>query len=82
MSQKETHNDPYHPILPSDHHLHPLAHAGPMKYVIPTMVGALYIVQAVIHISKKEWGMAIMWFAYGLANVGICITMLETGKDH
>lgn len=53
-----------------------------MKYIIPTLVGALYLVQGCIHASKKEWGLAIMWFAYGAANVGICITMSETGKSH
>ena len=53
-----------------------------MKYIIPTLVGALYLVQGCIHASKKEWGLAIMWLAYGLANVGICITMSETGKSH
>ena len=53
-----------------------------MKYIIPTIVGALYIVQGAIHASKKEWGLAIMWLAYGLANAGICLTMAETGKAH
>lgn len=52
-----------------------------MKYIIPTLVGALYLVQSIIHLSKKEWGLAIMWFAYGLANVGIILTMSGSGDS-
>lgn len=51
-----------------------------MKYIIPMLVGALYLIQSIMHLSKKEWGLAVMWFAYGLANVGICITMSGSGE--
>jgi len=53
-----------------------------MRYIIPLSVGALYLVQGVYHTTKKEWGMAIMWYAYGLANIGLCLAMAEGQEGH
>mgnify|MGYP001315237043 CR=1 FL=1 len=52
-----------------------------MRYIIPITVGVLYVAQGVYHLSKKEWGFACMWLAYGVANAGVCLAMAE-GKDH
>lgn len=53
-----------------------------MRYVIPASVGALYFVQGIYHTCKKEYGLAIMWYAYGLANIGLCIAMTEGQEGH
>jgi len=46
-----------------------------MKYLIPGSVGLLYIIQGVYHLTKKEYGFAIMWLAYGIANLGLILAM-------
>lgn len=48
-----------------------------MKYIIPSAVGILYLVQGVYHLSKKEWGFGIMWCCYALANFGVMLAMAE-----
>lgn len=51
-----------------------------MRYVIPGAVGLLYATQGIYHLTKREYGFALMWLAYAAANVGIMIAMTE-GTD-
>ncbi len=48
-----------------------------MKYFIPALVGVMYGAQSVYHLVKGEYGYALMWGAYALANLGICLAMAE-----
>ena len=52
-----------------------------MRYVIPALVGAMYAGQGLYHLYKGETGFTVMWMAYALANVGICMAMAE-GTDN
>ena len=40
---------------------------------IPIIVGVLYTIQGVILLADKQYGFAIMWGAYALANLGLII---------
>ncbi len=44
-------------------------------YGIPIMVTFLYMSCAVAHALKKNWGMALMWFSYATANIGLLLAM-------
>ena len=48
-----------------------------MRYIIPTAVGLLYLVQGIYHLCRKEWGFGIMWVCYAFANFGIIVAMLD-----
>ncbi len=48
-----------------------------MKYLIPSVVGVMYAGQGIYHLTKGEYGYAMMWGAYALANLGICLAMAE-----
>ena len=48
-----------------------------VRYIIPSLVGIMYLAQGVYHLGRKEWGFALMWLAYGVANAGLCIAMME-----
>jgi hypothetical protein len=39
--------------------------------LIPIIAMILYFIQACIMLTNSQYGFAIMWFAYGMANVGI-----------
>ena len=41
--------------------------------LIPLITALLYSIQAMYHVSQKEWGWSLMWGAYALANLGIII---------
>jgi hypothetical protein len=53
-----------------------------MQYLIPSLVGLLYAGQAIYHLKNEEWGFALMWFAYSLANLGIILAMAAGDKGH
>ena len=48
-----------------------------MRYIIPSAVGILYLVQGIYHLCKKDYGFAIMWIAYSAANFGLMLAMAE-----
>ncbi len=52
-----------------------------MKYVIPSIVGAMYAAQGLYHLWKGETGFTVMWLAYSVANFGIILAMSE-GSDN
>lgn len=52
------------------------------RYLVPGLVGLMYAGQGIYHAFKGEYGYAIMWFAYGLANLGICLAMAEGQEGH
>ena len=53
-----------------------------VRYIIPTIVGVLYLVQGVIHLYNKEYGLGITWLAYAAANVGLILAMTEGAEGH
>jgi hypothetical protein len=44
---------------------------------IPAIVAVLYFITAVSHLLKGEYGWAMAWACYGLANVGLIIAAHE-----
>ena len=52
------------------------------RYFIPLLVGVLYAIQGIIHLSNKEIGFGITWLAYAAANVGLLMAMSEGSEGH
>lgn len=48
--------------------------------LIPVLASLLYTIQAVFHLSQREWGWSLMWGAYALANLGIILA--HNSKGH
>ncbi len=49
-----------------------------MLVAMPLIVGALYALTGIGYLWKREFGWAIVWLSYGLANVGLI--MAASGK--
>lgn len=41
--------------------------------IIPILAMILYSTQGLILFHKKQYGFALMWFSYAVANIGILI---------
>lgn len=41
--------------------------------LIPVIVLVLYSAQAILLLRRGQYGFALMWFSYALANVGVLI---------
>lgn len=38
---------------------------------MPLLVAGIYLLTALAHLAKKNYGLAGMWFCYGMANVAM-----------
>lgn len=41
--------------------------------MLPGIVAILYLITALSYFFKKDYAWALVWFSYGLANVGLII---------
>jgi len=44
-----------------------------VKTLLPPLVAVLYLVVAIDHFRAKEYGWALAWFAYSVANFGLVL---------
>lgn len=42
-----------------------------MTILFPAIVAVLYIATGLCHLWRREYGWALTWVAYGIANVGL-----------
>lgn len=42
--------------------------------ILPGIVAILYFITAFSYLLKKDYAWALVWFSYGLANVGLIIS--------
>lgn len=42
---------------------------------LAVLVGCIYLCAAVIELNASRYGYGVMWFSYGLANVGLIMSM-------
>lgn len=52
-----------------------------MRYLVPALVGLMYLGQGIYHFFKQEWGFGLMWSAYAVANAGIMLSMMEAMNE-
>jgi len=41
--------------------------------MLPGIVAMLYLITAISYLLKKDYAWALVWFSYGLANIGLII---------
>lgn len=41
--------------------------------MLPLIVAILYLITAISFLLKRDYAWALVWFSYGLANVGLII---------
>lgn len=49
--------------------------------LFPVIVLVLYLITSIAHLYKREYGWAMMWFFYSMANVGLLIAQWEAKRQ-
>lgn len=44
-----------------------------LTVILPSIVGVIYFVNSLIHLSRHEYSWFLIWFGYALAQIGLVI---------